>query len=72
MPSWHCSRTSRPPVHGGEGPGDLGLADAGVALEQERALEPQGEEDGRGQPLVGEVVLRAEPGDDVVDRGGVA
>ena len=47
--------------------GHLGLADAGLALEQQRALQAQGEEDRGGQALVGEVVVLGERGADVVD-----
>ena len=43
-----------------DGLGDLGLADTGVALEQQRPLQPEREEDRRGQPLVGEVALTGE------------
>ena len=38
--------------------GHLGLADAGLALEEQRALQAQGEEDRRRQALVGEVAAR--------------
>ena len=38
----------------------LGLADPGLALEQERLLERRGQEDGGAQGLVGEVALRAQ------------
>ncbi len=57
---------------GREGPGHLGLAHAGVAFEEQRPLQPQGQEHGGGEPLVAEVALGAEAGDDVVDRGDVA
>ena len=42
--------------------GHLGLADAGLALEQERSVQAKREEDGGRQALVGEVVVRGEPG----------
>ena len=45
--------------------GDLGLADAGLALEQQRSLERQGEEDRGGQSLVGEVPVLGERSVDV-------
>ena len=48
----------------------LGLADPGVALEEERALQPEGEEDDRRQALVGQVPLVAQPLDDLVDAIG--
>ena len=48
--------------------GHLGLADARLAFEQQRALEPQGEEHRGGEPLVGEVLVLGERGADVVDR----
>ncbi len=44
----------------GQDLGHLGLADAGLALEQQRALQRQGEEDRRGQAVVGQVVVRCE------------
>ena len=47
--------------------GHLGLAHAGLALEQERALQGQGQEDGRGQALVGEVAVGGEGGRDGLD-----
>ena len=40
--------------------GDLGLADAGLALEQQRSLQRQRQEDAGGQPVVGQVAVRAE------------
>ena len=40
--------------------GDLGLADAGLALEQQRAVQGQREEDRGGQAVVGEVAVQAE------------
>ena len=45
----------------------LGLAHARLALQQQRALEPDGEEDRGGQALVGQVVVLGEGGADVVD-----
>jgi hypothetical protein len=41
--------------------GQLGLADAGLAFEQQRALQLQREEHGRGQAPVGEVAGLLEP-----------
>ena len=55
---------------GGQRPGDLGLAHAGVALEEQRAPEPQGQEHGGGQPLVGQVVVGRQARDHVVDVVG--
>ena len=46
---------------------DLGLPDAGFAFEQQRALEPQREEDRGREPLVGEVVVLRERVAHVVD-----
>ena len=40
--------------------GHLGLADAGLALEQQRPPQPQRQEDRRGQTLVGQVVVVGE------------
>ena len=40
--------------------GDLGLADAGLALEQQRPLQRQRQEDGRGQAVVGQVAVQAQ------------
>ena len=37
--------------------GDLGLADAGLALQQQRLLEGGGQEDRRREALVGEIAL---------------
>ncbi len=45
----------------------LGLAHAGLALEQQRTLQAYGEEDRGGEALVGQVVVRGERGADVVD-----
>src|SRR5262249_11047726 len=47
---------------------DLGLPHAGLALEEERARELQGQEGGRGEPAFGKIVLPAEGGLEVVDR----
>ena len=54
----------------GEHLGDLGLADARLALEEERPLQLQREEDGGGEPAVGDVVLRGEEIERRVDGGG--
>jgi hypothetical protein len=48
-------------------PSDLGLADTGVALEEQRPAQPKGEEDGGRQPLVGEITLRGQARGDVLD-----
>ena len=48
---------------------DLGLADARLALEQQRLLERRGEEDGRGQAPVGEVALAGQSLLDIRDGG---
>jgi hypothetical protein len=53
---------------GRERPRDLGLADAGLALEQERLLERGREEHGRGEPGVGQVAIAGERLRDVVGR----
>ena len=57
MPSWHWSRIRRAPVAAGERLRHLGLAHAGLALEQQRLLERGREEDGGGEAPVGEVAL---------------
>ena len=41
--------------------GDLGLADPGLAFEEQRTSELEGEEDRGGQSLVSQVVVLAEP-----------
>ena len=61
----------RPARPGRHGAGHLGLADPGVALEQQRPAEAEREEDRRGQALVGEVALPGQAGYDVLDAGGV-
>jgi hypothetical protein len=45
------------PGRAGERLGDLGLADAGLALQQQRLLERGGQEDRGGEARVGEVAL---------------
>src|SRR5215203_6649403 len=45
--------------------GYLGLSDPGLALEKEGASQLEGEEDRRREPLVGEVVVLAEPCEEV-------
>ena len=47
---------------------DLGLAHAGLALEQQRAAQGEREEDRGREALVGEIVVLRERGADVVDR----
>ncbi len=54
----------------GEDFGDLGLADTGLALEQQRAAEPQREEDGRGETLVRQVLVAGEGLADLFDGVG--
>ena len=56
----------------GQGLGELGLADAGLALEEQRALEREGEEDRGRQGAVGDVVAGAEGGLEALDRGQLA
>src|SRR5690606_750186 len=53
---------------GGERLRDLGLADARLALEQQRLLEAGGEEDGRRQPAVGEIALAGKGGGRLLRR----
>jgi hypothetical protein len=48
--------------------GDLGLPDAGFALEQQRLPEREREEDRGGEPAVGEVRLLAETRGQLLDR----
>ena len=48
--------------------GDLGLADTGLALEEQRPVEREREEDGRGESAVGQVALRAERRLQFLDR----
>ena len=57
MPSWHCSRIRRGAARVGERARHLRLADARLALQQQRLLERGGEEHGGGEPPVGEVAL---------------
>ena len=56
----------------GEHLGHLGLADAGLALEEERAAEAQREVEGGGEAPVGDVPARGEEPLDLVDRAGRA
>ncbi len=42
--------------------GQRGLAHAGLALQQQRPLQPQGQEDGRGQAPVGEIAFGLQRG----------
>ena len=55
------------PERGGQHLGELGLADAGGPFHQDRLLELAGEVDDSADRPVGDVVLRREAGDDVVD-----
>src|ERR1019366_4432343 len=52
----------------GQHPGQLGLADAGLTLEEQWPLEPQGEKYRGGEAFVREVVVRGERVTHVVDR----
>ena len=45
----------------GDGAGQRGLADAGLAFEEQRPAEPEREEERDRQAVVGDVVLRGEP-----------
>ena len=45
----------------GHGGGQRRLADAGLALEEQRPPQPQREEQRHGQPAVGDVAARGEP-----------
>ena len=56
--------------HGGEDLGDLGLADAGLPLEEQRPSQLQREVHGHRQATVGNIVLAFEGGRDVLYRGG--
>ncbi len=58
----------RPIEHGRQHLGDLGLADAGLALEKERLAEAQGEEHGGGEAAIRHVVRGPQPLRDLVDR----
>ena len=58
----------QPPAgDGGQRLGELGLADAGRALDEQRLVQPGDEEDGGGQAGVGDVAVRPERVDDLVD-----
>ena len=50
--------------------GELGLADAGLAFEQQRPTELEREEDGRRERPVGDVVATAEVLGQRIDRAG--
>ena len=52
----------------GEGLGDLGLADAGLTLDEQGAFQIEGERDRRHQGLVGDVAGLCEPGPECVRR----
>ena len=52
----------------GEDLGHLGLAHAGFAFQEDRALELEGEEQRSGQPAVRDVPLGPEPALQIVDR----
>ena len=51
----------------GENPRDLGLADPGLTLQQERSGQVEGEEDGSGEALVGQVRVVTKRFGDLVD-----
>jgi hypothetical protein len=51
----------------GEDLGDFGLADAGLALQQQRPAQAQGQEDGRGEALVRQVLVAGEGLADLFD-----
>ena len=54
---------------GGERLGQLGLADAGRPLDEDRLLHAVGEEDRGGDAAIADVGVRAQARDDVVDAG---
>jgi hypothetical protein len=56
------------PGRAGQCLGRLGLANAGLALEQEWLLEGGGQEDGGGQRTIGQVPLARQSLDDLADR----
>src|SRR3989441_946233 len=58
-----------PPQGGGEHLRDLGLADAGLALEEEWLPEAERQEQRRSESTVGDVALARERLGDLVDRG---
>ncbi len=51
--------------------GHLGLADPGLALEEQRPPERHRQEDRRGQARLGQVAVLTEGGHDLVHRGGL-
>ena len=53
-----------------QGPGDFGLADARLALQEEGTLELQSQENGYGKPTVGDVELVLQQVLNVVDGLG--
>ena len=59
---------ARPPA---EHLGDLGLADAGLAFQQQRAAQRHREEHRRGEAVVGDVAVQAERVRDVGGSGGL-
>jgi hypothetical protein len=60
----------RPAQHGGQGARDLGLAGAGFAFQEQRALQLERQVDAGGQLAIGDVVQRRQAGQGVVDAGG--
>ena len=62
---------SRVPERRGEDLGQLGLAHAGLAFEQQGATQPQAEEDGGDEGAIGDVVALGERGLQAVDGLGV-
>ncbi len=57
---------------GGQHLGQLGLADAGLAFEEQRATELEGEEDRRRERAIGDVALLAEGLGEPLDGAGMA
>jgi hypothetical protein len=55
------------PRPAGQDLGHLGLADAGLALEQQGSAQPQGQEDGGGEALVRQVLVAGEGLADLFD-----
>ena len=58
------------PEDGGENLGDFGLADPGLALEEERAAHLEGQKNRDRQPAIGHVPVPRQRGDDLVDGTG--
>ena len=58
----------RPVERGCQHLGDLGLADTGLALEEERPLHAKGKEENRGQRPSGQIIMLCKEIDDGIDR----